>query len=125
MGLGNELCRAVQHLTTTIGSVMEFNADLWTERFDSIKTRQEKSDAQLQSIHIALFGNGQKDNCISEEVKRNTEFRKEMEQMLHAIRNDLVKKMAWALVIITVILLGGFGGIFYAIMNVMTKVNNG
>lgn len=124
MGLGNELCRAAQHLTQSIGRLMEFNADLWNERFSSINKRMDTSETKLQGIHIALFGNGEKDKCISEEVKRNSLFREEMEKMLHAIRNDLVKKMAWALVIVTVVLLGGFGGILYSIMNVTTKITN-
>lgn len=121
MGLGNEVCRAVQHLTQSIGRFMDFNAELWDERFKELCARAERIEKDLKTFHVAVFGNGEKENSIDDQVRQNTKFRKEMEGLMTNIRNDIVKRMVWAGLFFTVIMLGGFAGIIIAIINILPK----
>ncbi len=98
---------------------MEFNAELWEERFASLRTRMDDIAILVTDIRTALFGNGKKDNSIDSKVRAHDKFVKEWEAAMHDIQRDILKKMVWAVLALAVLMLGGMGGIMAVMVNTM------
>lgn len=97
---------------------MEFNAALWDERHKETNCRLDKTDADLRALRIALFGNGEKETSIASNVAENTKFRKEWERRMNRIVDDVMKRLVWTGLILTSVMLLGFGAIIYLITTI-------
>jgi len=101
---------------------MEFNEKLWEERFSETNRRLDRHRDSITDIRIALFGNGKKDASLVTQVRENTKFREEMEKLMNSIRTDILKRIAWAAVVLTVVLLGGFGSVIAIILSMINNI---
>ena len=115
MGLGNALTDAVK-------DVMNYNDELWNERHKETCGRISALETGHKDIRIFLFGNGKAERSVDWQVRENTKFREEMESMIRAIQHDVMKKVAWAVLTMTVLLIGGFGSVIALILKVTSEV---
>jgi len=99
-----------------------FNKELWEQRWTDLLAQFKELEDSYHEIRTALFGNGKKTHSIQADVIANTKHRKEWEDIMHDLQKTLLRRMFLAMLAVTVILMGGLGGIGLLLANTIKAV---